>query len=268
MTKSTGPRTARGKARASQNSAKHWIESGRILPDEEQEAAILRNAFMKDFNPEGSIEHEIIDDLTLNRLIRRRIDKAFTGEYYKASINQRIQSMEDYERSATQYWLRTAGAWTRNRAEREKAVRLRPGLCIAALEALVRGIGDRGPQPQDLTELRHIYADQPTEHAALAIHHLRLAVEKQAGQDETVEATAQKELKKSILEILQVEIEFQKMREELATGLYANYSASCVQETARPALETLLRYRAANTREFKDLLESLDRIRRLRQSAA
>jgi hypothetical protein len=33
-------------------------------------------------------------------------------------------------------------------------------------------------------------------------------------------------------------------------------------------LETLLRYRAANAREFNSLLDSLERIRRLRKNAA
>jgi hypothetical protein len=61
MGKSTGPRTPGGKARSSKNAAKHWIESRRILPDEQEEAAILRSGFEEDFKPEGLIEHEIID---------------------------------------------------------------------------------------------------------------------------------------------------------------------------------------------------------------
>lgn len=76
MGKSTGPRTPRGKARSSQNAAKHWIDSGRILRSEQKEAAILRSAFAEDFNPQGKIEDEVIDDLTFNRLIKRRIDIA------------------------------------------------------------------------------------------------------------------------------------------------------------------------------------------------
>jgi hypothetical protein len=59
MVKSTGPRTPRGKARSSLNAAKHWIECRRILPDEREQAAILRRGFEIDFKPEGLIEHEI-----------------------------------------------------------------------------------------------------------------------------------------------------------------------------------------------------------------
>jgi hypothetical protein len=56
------------------------------------------------------------------------------------------------------------------------------------------------------------------------------------------------------------------MREKLEKLIFAD--PSNMQEPPRPELETLLRYRAANLREFKDLLDGLERIRRLRRSAA
>jgi hypothetical protein len=124
MSKSTGPRTPRGKARSSKNAAKHWIEAGRILPDEQQDAAVLRSAFEEDFKPQGLIEEEIIDDLVFNRLIKRRIDIAFTREFSKASIETTIKEMDRRERPATQYWLRVAGLWNDYRTEREGAERL------------------------------------------------------------------------------------------------------------------------------------------------
>ena len=80
----------KGKARSSQNAAKHWIESRRILPEEQEEAAILRNGFEEDFKPDGLIEHEIIDDLVLNRLHKRRIDIATTREFSKATVEKAI----------------------------------------------------------------------------------------------------------------------------------------------------------------------------------
>jgi hypothetical protein len=268
MGKSTGPRTPRGKARASQNAAKHWIESRRILAEEQQDAAILRNGFTEDFKPQSLIEHEVIDDLTLNRLIKRRVDIAFTREFSKADLKKTVKLLDIGERSAIQYWRRSADVRGTNRAEPEQTERLRPDLCVAALQALKDQIGKRGPLRQDFATLRRIFGDLPTEHAALAMHHLHLVVENQAVQDAKAKATEEKELKKSILEALQTEIQLQKKRAELANDIYATECASNVQEPPRPALETLLRYRAANSKEFKDLLESLERIRRLRQSAA
>ena len=103
MGNSTGPRTARGKARASQNAAKHWIESGRILAEEQQEAAILRNGFTGDFKPQSLIEQEIIDDLTMNRLVKRRIDISFTRQFRKAVVEQTVRLLDIAERSAKQF---------------------------------------------------------------------------------------------------------------------------------------------------------------------
>jgi len=162
MSKSTGPRTPRGKARSSKNAAKHWIEAGRILPDEQQDAAVLRSGFEEDFKPQGLIEEEIIDDLVFNRLIKRRIDIAFTREFSKASIETTIKEMDRRERPATQYWLRVAGLWNDYRTEREGAERLLPGECISTLKELQRRIRDRGVQPEDLALLRTAYGDQPT----------------------------------------------------------------------------------------------------------
>jgi hypothetical protein len=268
MGKSTGPRTPRGKARSSQNAAKHWIESGRILPEEQKEAAILRSGFADYFKPEGLIEEEVIDDLVFNRLIKRRIDKAFTREFSKATIQKTIKLLEDHERSYTRYWLRNSDSWGRNLAGREQAERLRPDSCIVVLEKLKRRIGERGPQPQDLNLLRAAYGDQPTEHAALAMYMLVPVVAEQTVQNKTPQDTGQEDLKREILDVLQTEIEVQKDREQLASEASEIETASDLQEPPRPALETLLRYRAANTREFKDLLDSLERMRRLRRSAA
>jgi hypothetical protein len=264
MGKSTGPRSPRGKARSSQNAAKHWVVSGRILPDEQKEAAVLRSGFTEDFNPQCTIENELIDDLTLNRLIKRRIDKAFTREFSKAAIGKEMQFVDDLESANLQYWLRFAGR--RYWFQREHGERLRATRCIAELNALKRRISARGPQPEDAAILRCIFGDQPTEHAALAMHELTLVVEKQT-VDGAVPAD-EMERKDAILDTLESEINMQKSREEIENNLEAIEIASDLQEPAGPTLDILLRYRASTTREFKVLLDSLQRVRSLRRSAA
>jgi len=77
-----------------------------------------------------------------------------------------------------------------------------------------------------------------------------------------------KKLRKDILETLDAEIEVQRNRQEFGEKTYAIETTSDFQEPARPALDTLLRHRAANIREFKDLLDCFERIRRLRSDAA
>jgi hypothetical protein len=268
MNKSVGPRTSSGKARSSRNAAKHWIESGRILPEEQRAATILRSGFEEDFKPQGLIEAEIIDDLVFNRLIKRRIDSAFTREFLKACIETTIKEMDRRERPATQYWLRVAGLWDNYRTEQERAERLRPDECISTLKELQHRIRDRGVQPEDLALLRTAYGDQPTENAAAAMDLLVLFGEKKIEQDKTPETKDEAERKKEILETLGTEIEQQEFREELAQRITEIECASDIQEPPGPTLELLLRYRAANTREFNSLLDSLERIRRLRKNAA
>jgi hypothetical protein len=268
MRKSSGPRTPGGKARSSKNAAKHWIKGGRILPDEQQDAAVLRCGFEEDFKPQGLIEHEIIDDLVFNRLIKRRIDIAFTREFSKASIETTIKEMDHRERPATQYWLRVAGLWDAYRTERERAERLLPDECITTLKELQRRIRDRGVQPEDLALLRTAYGDQPTENAAAAMDLLVPFAEKKIEQDKKPDTKGEAELKKEILETLGTEIEQQELRKELAQRITEIECASDIQEPPSSTLEPLLRYRSANTREFNSLLDSLERIRRLRQNAA
>lgn len=262
MLEATGPRTARGKARSSQNAAKHWIESRRILPDEQEEAAILQSGLEEDFSPEGLIEQEIIDDFVLNRLHKRRIDIAMTREFSKATVEKAIELRENNERPVARYWLRQANVLGRHSAE--PAERVPPGLCISALQGLMKRIGHRGPQPEDLELLRTMYGDQPTEHAALTMLLLTEVREEQSEKDEV----ARREVQESVLGALQAEVEVQGNRLELANNLIGIECDSDLREPTRNTLETLQRHRTANMREFTHLMDSLERIRRLRQDAA
>lgn len=265
MNGSTGPRTQRGKTRSSQNAAKHWVESRRILPEEREEAAILRSGVEEDLKPEGLIEHEIIDDLTLNRLLRRRIDMAFTREFSRATIEKKIEVEKNNLRPVTRYWLREAELLHGHSAE--PAQRLDPGNCIKELQRLKERVGDRGPDEEDLTFIRKIYGDEPTHGGALLMLMLTEFGDIKTEKDEAVAAIRRKDLHEGILDALQAEIENEKFRQKLAWNLLAIEVSSDFQEPARHELETLLRYRAANTREFNSLLDSLERIRRLRQNA-
>jgi hypothetical protein len=85
---------------------------------------------------------------------------------------------------------------------------------------------------------------------------------------ETAETKEDPDSKKKMLETIETEIQQQELREDLAQRMMAIESATDIQEPPSPTLELLLRYRAANTREFNNLLDSLERFRRLRQNAA
>jgi hypothetical protein len=147
----------------------------------------------------------------------------------------------------------------------DQTERLNPGACISALKGLQGRIRDRGVQPRDLEMIRAPYGDQPTENAAVAMYQLlAVAVKKKVEQDEAAETKEDPNSKKEILGTMETEIQQQEIREDLAQRMMAIESASDVQEPRSPSLESLLRYPAANIREFNILLDSLEGIRRLR----
>jgi len=258
MAKSTGPRTPRGKARSSQNAARHWIESARILPDEQREAAILRSGFADEFHPHGALENELIDDLTFNRLIKRRIDIAYTREFSKACNEKATEMIENIERSASQFYLRAANLGHKGWDGRALGERLRPDLCIDYLEALKNRIGNRGILPGDLAELRLYYGEHITEWAARVMYELVAAQNPAADKKEAV---------KEVLTTLEAEIQNQNQRKDIVEGILEFEAKSEIQEPERAALETLSRYRAGNGRELKDILDCLERVRRLKTGA-
>jgi hypothetical protein len=248
----TGPRTLRGKARSSQNAAKHWIQSRRILPEEQEDAALLRSGFEEDFKPQGLSEQEIIDDLVFNRLHKRRIDVVFTREYSKATIEKTIELST--ERPLEQYLGSLLSGHSAEPAECSH-----PEVITYVLGDLIRGISGRGPQAEHLTILRGIYGDQPTASIAMAMNMI--------AEYQNVQTESRREvLQALILDALQAEIPIQKFQQMLARDHLAVEFPWEFREPPRDVLETLYRYRAGNTREFNNLLDSLERVRRLRQN--
>jgi hypothetical protein len=278
MGRSMGPRTRRGKAQSSKNAAKHWIESGRILPSEQKTAASLRHGFVEDFKPTGLAENEMVDDLVFNRLIKRRIDVAYTREFSKARVVNEIKSLDNQERRSTQFLLRSVLGGIIYRAG-ECGDRADPDTCIFGLEALKELIEDCGPQPRNLKAVRKLYGDQPTEEAARLIYLLASSTTKKNASDQAASGEAasgdaasgeaetgnQSDNTKLIIESIKQEIGRQRVRREHEEDIDSIESAWAVQEPPGTTLETLLRYRASNTREFNSLLDSLERIRDLRK---
>jgi hypothetical protein len=249
----TGPRTLSGRARSSRNAAKHWINSRRILPEEQEDAAILRSGFEEDFKPLGLSEQEIVDDLVFNRLHKRRIDIVFTREYSKATIEKTIELSS--ERPLDQYLGNLLSGHSAEPAER-----LHPDVIVHVLEDIVKAIDCRGPQAQHLTLLRGIYGAKPPFNIALAV---QMIAECQEVQTES----RRKVLQSLILDALRDEIPTQKYQQMLARDHLAIEFPQNFQEPHSNVLDTLYRYRAGNTREFNNLLDSLERVRRLRRTA-
>src|SRR5438034_11789521 len=74
--KSTGPKTAEGKARSSQNGLTHGLTSRKcpILPGEnEEQYRELQDALTRDLKPRGAMQRELVEDLVQTRWKIRRI---------------------------------------------------------------------------------------------------------------------------------------------------------------------------------------------------
>jgi hypothetical protein len=74
--KSTGPKTAEGKAISSQNGLTHGLTSRKcpILPGEnEEEYRELQDALTRDLKPRGAMQRELVEDLVQTRWKIRRI---------------------------------------------------------------------------------------------------------------------------------------------------------------------------------------------------
>ena len=104
--RSTGPRTPHGKTRSARNASKHKVLVGRILPEEANAAAYISEELTKDFNPHTVLEREIVLDLVVNRIQRRRIDKCNANEIVKAREHRFETFVDAEDQSQAEPWLR------------------------------------------------------------------------------------------------------------------------------------------------------------------
>jgi hypothetical protein len=148
---STGPRTPRGKRRSARNASKHNFFVGRILPEEEELVAFLRKNFIQDLRAQSVLELELVDDLVLNRVQRRRLDQHMVIEFEKATRHKVEGWMEMHEQRRAEIWIRNTLALSGS--ESISRERLNPEDCAAALDGLRTNIRERGLSPDEDTEL-------------------------------------------------------------------------------------------------------------------
>ena len=97
--KSRGPKTEAGKARSAMNATKHNLSGqGLVVLDNENEEAFqeLFQAFLTKFQPEDSVEHEIILQAAAARWRLRRIWKLETGIFNTQMLRQERRLKDDW----------------------------------------------------------------------------------------------------------------------------------------------------------------------------
>jgi len=79
--KSTGPRTATGKAVARMNALNHGLRAVHLLipGEDEEEFTQLREQLFEQFQPEGPLEAQLVDDILAGLWRKRRLVRAEAG---------------------------------------------------------------------------------------------------------------------------------------------------------------------------------------------
>jgi hypothetical protein len=265
--KSTGPRSAHGKARSSQNAVKHKILVGRILPEEKKQAALLLGAFQQELQSQGGLELEIVADIVLNRLQKHRIDKYAASEFEKSKTQRLVRWLERDECGGALYWLKQINSGRKFRGLDDR--RLPPDVCLEILVGLKNRIEKHGLLPEDDVKLlNHAYGSQPTEHLALMLAKYKQAMQidlDQSADDDQARKSARAELQQTILESVDVEIGRQQTQVTLKTALdSSDYADDVPAPPPAHILDLIERYNSANMREFKQLLDALKCVRKIK----
>lgn len=145
----------------------------------------------------------------------------------------------------------SAHFWARRACDTDNGQRSNPAQCVQALAAIRDHIsGNRIEEALEILE--DAYGGEQTGHSECLTRKLRSASEVPLGQEE-IEA---------ILQIVDEEIEQQELK--LENSLIEIDISSRVHEPSQTTLDNLLRYQAANLRDFKNVIEIFDKIRKIR----
>jgi len=263
--RSTGPCTPQGKRRSARNASKHKILVGRILPEEANAAYCIWEELVKDLNPRGVLAQEIVLDLVLNRIQRRRIENYGVTEIVKDREHCFENFVNALDQGLAEPWLRLMD--TRN-GDSVVRKRLTPEACVDVLGRLREDVQERGPSPEeDIQVLACVYGQESTALGAIIVVHYRLIKAGHYERDERDEKrkVEYEELRDKILKALETEIQFHRDRVDRKTAIVKAESSANIRVPSPSIAESIQRYYAANAREFSRLLDDLERVRRLQK---
>ena len=261
----TGPCTAEGKARSRQNATKCGVHARHVLPGEEKEARTLLAAYKRELNPRTVIESEIIVELVINRLAKRRLRKYQRHEFEKAHAAAILEQIRKREQRKTEPLVRTI----KLESGSQLADCMHPENCIASLRMLRKNVEDRGPDREiDLSSIRFTYGEKLSPAAAKLVAlfentNSAQALRERGDQEQAIPDSPK--LKEEILSTIDLEIRYQEallQLEEKIEQLEAE-SGDCVLPPEL-VLDRILKYDAALDRQFDRLLKRLENLRRSR----
>jgi hypothetical protein len=252
----TGPRTAAGKAKSSQNATKHRLFTVRLSNEEDETMATLADQINCEFKLRGALECEIGYELTRNRLETQRINRSSDQEFQKAEILAEVNLEQFDERHTPLFRCASPTA----QSQENYRSRLRPKYCVLFLMDLKKRIEKRGPCPdEDLGFLYFIYGHELTSPGEAIVRYY--TVTKSNGAVEPAHAPDQTLIVKAV----EREIEAQNVRAQLED--VENQLESVPGLLSLPiesVMDRIQKYRTANARAFGRLLGNLETVRRLK----
>ncbi len=261
----TGPCTAAGKARSRQNATKSGVHAKHVLTGAGKEARTLLAAFKRELNPQTVIELDIILELVINRLAKRRLLKYQRHEFEKAHSAAILEQIRKQEQRKTESLARA----TKLESGSQLADCMHPENCIVSLRELKKTIEDRGPDREiDLSVIRLMYGDKLSPGAAqllVLFEYTNLARGSARRIHQSQEIPDLPKLKEMILSTIDLEIRHQETRLPLEEKIEQQEAESddCVLPP-EPVLDRILKYDTALDRQFDRLLKRLGDLRRSR----
>jgi hypothetical protein len=261
-----GPKTPAGKRHSAKNATKHGFFITRVLPEEEKDARALHAAFIEEFQPAGRLEGEIVGDIVINRLQKRRIDRSYACAFDFAARERAERRLELRASHDANAYLRLADTYANPIAARSGEDRLPSHHCTSLLRQL-RNFAEENALDELERGLQVVYGKNFTPGAARLVflcEHLKRGQQSDGGPN-SLSQTDRDTARTEILETIDVEInrhvgeqEFQERADA------ADHSRDTPGIPSDDVLDRHLRCGTANQRELLRCLEQLEKIRKLK----
>jgi hypothetical protein len=271
--KATGPRTRRGKQRASRNATKHGVFSRVAILDSESKAEYeeLLAGLREKLQPEGALEELLVEKIGILAWRQRRLLLAESAEIRKnTEFVESDQRDRDYE-AAGMFWnmvgfLRVRGLIgnTHNRYVLER--------CLEWLGDLRKRIEKVGFRPsEDAPILRMLYGDREVIRLRNDLYDsyetwLRIA---EAPEQERERKRYPSPSEARLLVMEEIDKEIRRIKRDQKVRSSAQAARTQLEIQSRnvpdgPGLDRLLRYETSLERSFDRTLSQLERLQRIR----
>jgi hypothetical protein len=267
--KATGPRTPEGKRRSRYNARKHGICSKELLLKNESLAEFesLRNGLWEEFQPQGKLEAEVLNDLFVVRLIKRRARKALNATFAEEV------DFSELDRSTAQ----EANAWDSEEWGGAQGGMLKPGCNhfvlgkgIELLQEIRSSVEARGFNvAKDRDVLKKLYGIDSDGKARSGLFSFYLLAASCASvRHEGKQNTDPDALKKHMIELLDEEIRALTALRNAVLDLERErrkYRVAQALFSCQAAMDLYIRYDTHMSRETDRLLNQLERLQRMRK---